>query len=269
VLSQQAKTSPYQEPQKKISFSELKIWTECAFKHKLAYIDGLKHFSGNEYTAFGTAVHYVCETLVFNKNLDTSEVFRKKFIEEIKALDDVNSLNKKLILDMKDQGTELFEDILPKLEESFPGYEVVSVEEPIFEEIREFDTDVNFKGFIDLVLKTPDGRYHVIDWKTCSWGWDARRKNEKMTVYQLSFYKNYFGKKYNIDEDKIDTHFALLKRTAKKNRVEIFKVSNGKRRINNALELLNLALTHIKSKNYIKNRLSCNRCEFYNTPHCT
>ena len=64
VLSQQAKTSPYQEPQKKISFSELKIWTECAFKHKLAYIDGLKHFSGNEYTAFGTAVHYVCETLV-------------------------------------------------------------------------------------------------------------------------------------------------------------------------------------------------------------
>ena len=32
-----------------------------------------------------------------------------------------------------------------------------------------------FKGFIDLVVKTPDGKYHIIDWKTCSWGWDAQR----------------------------------------------------------------------------------------------
>ena len=49
--------------------------------------------------------------------------------------------------------------------EYFGKYEVVSVEEPIYEPILEFDTDYNFKGFIDLVLKTPDGKHHVIDWK--------------------------------------------------------------------------------------------------------
>lgn len=266
MLSQQAQ--PKQQLQKKVSFSELKIWNECAFKHKLTYIDQLKSFNGNEYTAFGTAVHYVCETLVFNEKIDTASIFQKRFVEEIKSLDDINSLNKKLLLEMKDQGRELFDEVLPSLKEQFPGYEVIAVEEPIFEEITEFETEKNFKGFIDLVLKTPDGKYHVIDWKTCSWGWNTKRKNEKMTVYQLSFYKNYFGKKYNIDEGKIETYFALLKRTSKKSKVEIFRVSNGKKRIGNAILFLKQALMHIKSKNYVKNRLSCNRCEFYKTPHC-
>ena len=34
-----------------ISYSELKIWAECPFKHKLMYIDKIKGFIGNEYTA--------------------------------------------------------------------------------------------------------------------------------------------------------------------------------------------------------------------------
>ena len=37
-----------------ISFSELKIWAECPFKHKLMYIDKIVKFEGNEFTAFGS-----------------------------------------------------------------------------------------------------------------------------------------------------------------------------------------------------------------------
>ncbi len=77
------------------------------------------------------------------------------------------------------------------------------------------DGDYDFKGFIDVVIKTPDGKYHIIDWKTCSWGWDARRKNDKMVTYQLALYKNYFCQKHNIDPKKVETYFAFLKRTAK------------------------------------------------------
>ena len=40
-----------------ISYSELKNWDFCPFYHKLVYIDKLKPFRGNEYTAFGTAIH--------------------------------------------------------------------------------------------------------------------------------------------------------------------------------------------------------------------
>ena len=44
-----------------ISYSEFKIWKECPWRHKLQYVEKLKGFQGNEYTAFGTAIHDVCE----------------------------------------------------------------------------------------------------------------------------------------------------------------------------------------------------------------
>ncbi len=47
-----------------ISFSEFKLWSECAFHHKLKYIDNLEGFTGSLYTIFGTAIHSVCENSV-------------------------------------------------------------------------------------------------------------------------------------------------------------------------------------------------------------
>ena len=89
-----------------------------------------------------------------------------------------------------------------------------------------------------------------------------------MVTYQLTLYKHYFACKHGLDPKLIETHFALLKRTATKDRVEIFRVSSGARKTQNALKLLNQALYNIKKKNHIKNRLSCEKCEFYKTEHC-
>ena len=66
----------------------------------------------------------------------------------------------------------------------------------------------------------------------------------------------------------IETHFALLKRTAKNNRVEIFRVTSGPRKTENALKFLEKAIYNIERKNFIKNRLACNKCEFHKTEHC-
>jgi len=138
--------------------------------------------------------------------------------------------------------------------------------------IKEFsEYEYLFKGFIDLVIKTNDNKYHIIDWKTCSWGWDSKRKTEPMTTYQLTLYKHYFALKHGIDPSDIETHFALLKRSAKTNRVELFRVTSGNKKTNNAINLLAKALYNITHKNFVKNRLSCEkpfRCEFYETKHC-
>ena len=75
--------------------------------------------------------------------------------------------------------------------------------------------------------------------------------------------------KHNIPLDNIETHFCLLKRTAKKNKVEFVKVSSGKKKIENANNLLTKAICSIKDSKHIKNRLSCKGCEFYKTEHCT
>ena len=48
-----------------ISYSELKDWSFCAWYHKLTRVDGIDGFKGNEYTAFGSAIHSVCEKKLF------------------------------------------------------------------------------------------------------------------------------------------------------------------------------------------------------------
>ena len=53
-----------------ISYSELKDWVHCAFYHKLTRIDKLKGFKGNAFTAFGTAVHAVCEKKLLKEEID-------------------------------------------------------------------------------------------------------------------------------------------------------------------------------------------------------
>tara|TARA_A100001391_G_scaffold174440_1_gene136863 strand:- start:687 stop:1454 length:768 start_codon:yes stop_codon:yes gene_type:complete len=250
-----------------ISFSELKIWNDCAFKHKLVYLDGIKEFKGSEHTAFGTAMHYVCEN-VFDESNDLQNIFQTKFLNELKSLKADNvPLNKNLVENMRKQGNKMLSYILPAVKKTFGSFEVISIEEDLYIPIEQ---DLHFKGFIDLVLKVGD-TYHVIDWKTCSWGWDARRKADRMTTYQLTLYKHFFAKKHNIDVDKIETHFALLKRTAKTDNVEIFRVTSGQKKIQNAIKLLDKAVYNIKNSKFIKNKLSCTSgfgCEFYKTQYC-
>jgi ATP-dependent exoDNAse (exonuclease V) beta subunit len=253
---------------KKISYSELKNWNTCPYYHKLVNIDKIKLFKGNEYTAFGNAVHDTCEDMLLNEQHEAPKYFITKYKEALKKLSDDNyDFNKKLVLEMKDQGLDLLPHIKPAVEEYFGEYEVFSTEEQLFEDISH--QDCKFKGYVDLVLKTPDGKYHIIDWKTCSWGWNYRKKTDKMITYQLTFYKHFFAKKHNVDLKNIETHFALLKRTAKKNKVEIFKVTSGKKKIQNALNFLSKALYNISNKNYVKNRMSCTHCEFRKSAHCT
>lgn len=249
----------------KISYSELKTWSECSYKHKLIYIDKIDHFLANQYLAFGTAIHKACEEGVKDSAINLSEVFEKSFLKEIEKIGDVKD---SLVAEFLEQGKQLCPEILPALKKQFPEFELISVEEALYEDIDEFNSDnIKFKGFIDLVIKTPDDKYHVIDWKTCSWGWDMKKKTDKMMAYQLSFYKNYFAKKHNIDLKNIETYFILLKRTAKKNRVEVLRVSNANRRIKNSIALLERAITNINNERVIKNKLACSRCHLYKV-HC-
>ena len=257
-----------------ISYSEMKDWVFCPFYHKLNYIEGLKAFKGNEYTAFGTAIHSTCEESLLNKgNINHKNHFAETFVEEVKKLvEDSIDVKKKLILDMKQQGEALANLPYPAMKEYFDDFEVVSVEEQLYEPIDEFtEAEYKFKGFIDAVIKTSDGKYHIIDWKTCSWGWDMKKKTDPIINYQLTLYKHFFAKKHGIDPSNIETYFGLLKRTAKKDKVEIYKITSGSKKTENALKYILKALHNITNKKFIKNRLSCTSgygCPFYKTENC-
>lgn len=251
-----------------VSFSEVKTWDECTWKHKLDYIDKIKVFKGNEYTAFGKAIHTVGEVLVFDEEQDAQGIFENQFLSELKMLKDEDnaiSFDTKLVNDMRSQGLQLAPQLIPGLGEHFENYEVCATEEALMVPID--GVDYNFKGFIDLVIKKDD-QYHILDWKTCSWGWNAKKKTDRMLSYQLTLYKHFYAKKHGIDPSKIKTYFALLKRTAKKNQVEIFEVKAGPKKIENALKLIKKMLYNVERQKFIKNKLSCTYCPYDGTKHC-
>ena len=255
-----------------ISYSELKMWAECSWKHKLVYRDRIKNFEGNEYTAFGRALHLLCENLIEEKIQDEEhdDFFEAAFEKEvIDLMRKEVELNQTMIDDMIEQAKSISPKIIPQVVKYFNNYEVFSVEEKLMLPIKDVDDlECNFKGYIDLVLKTDDGKYHIIDWKTCSWGWDAKKRSDKYITYQLTLYKKFFCQKHKVDPSLVETHFALLKRTAKKDHVEIFRVTSGPRKVKNATDLLIKGVKTIQMGTRFKNRNSCGYCEFKNTKHC-
>jgi len=252
-----------------ISYSELKDWSTCPYYHKKTWIEKVAKFEGNEHTAFGTAMHDVCEKKLLKEDINDVELFQIGFNKQIQDLVRKNvDFSATNVEQMRTAGPEILKEIDTALKDYFGEYEVFSSEELLYVPIENFN--INFKGFVDAVVKVGD-TYHLFDWKTCSWGWDSRRKNKKIVTYQLTLYKHFFCQKHKIDPEKIETHFALLKRTAKKDRVEIFRVSSGPKKTENALKLLYQAIYNISKRFFIKNRLSCEkpyRCGLYKTEHC-
>jgi hypothetical protein len=252
-----------------ISYSELKNWNTCPFLHKLQHIDKIDGFTGNEYTAFGTAIHSVCEKKLLEEKMD-EDYFVQELRKNILDLDDDLEINKKLVVEMVGQGKRIIPEVDSALIEAFGSdYEVVSTEELLMVPIEGHSK--KFKGFIDAVIKTSDGKIHIVDWKTCSWGWNAQRKGDAITTYQLTLYKHFWCKKHDVDPSNVMTHFALLKRTAKSNIVEFFAPTSGPIKTKNATALLQRALKNIDSGTCVKNKLSCTSgfgCKFYKTEHC-
>lgn len=249
-----------------ISFSALKIFQECAYKYKLNYIDDKRKFTGNEFTAFGTALHEACERKVVDVSLDAVQIFRDKFVEELAKLPPADESTAPLREQMRDQGETLSGLILDALQAYFGSFRVVSAEEELLLPLD--GTNFEFKGYVDLILQTDDGKYHIIDHKSCSWGWGLDRRNDPMTNYQLTLYKHFFSKVKNVDPKMVETHFCLLKRTAKKNQVELFRITSGPKKVDNALKVLNNAVYNIEKGNFPKNKLNCKYCEFYKTEEC-
>ena len=261
----------------KISYSEVTILEDCVYRHKLQYIDQIPGSGDNEFSVFGTAIHdnaekqMLVEALpqkekdMFNEKHDWDDMFVERFRDGLKQMRaDGKSIDKKLCLDMKQQGLNLLPDILPALKEipEFKGYKLIETEEKLYEKIKDFKTDYWFKGYIDLVLKVGD-KYYIIDWKTTTWGWDARTKSSPRKTYQLTLYKHFWCQKHDVDPKNVETYFALLKRTAKKDRVEIFRVTSGPKKRANAIAWVEKMMKRIPIKLKIKNRSNCRWCPYY------
>ena len=218
-------------------------------------------------------MHSTCEVFIKNKELNFNKILDFHLKKELREVESVilgaGTTPQRVGGLLIPQGVEILEEFHHSLEEYFKDFKVLGVEEELFEPIPFFDNkDLFFKGFIDLIIESND-KIHIIDYKTTGWGWNNRKKTNKLQIYQLILYKYFYSKKHNIPLDKIEAHFCLLKRTAKKTKkIEIFRVTSGGKRVDNCIDLTKKTLHSIKENVFIKNKLSCEFCEFNNTKWC-
>lgn len=259
-----------------ISFSELVTWMECSMRHKLKYIDNIRIEDPTEHTEFGKIIHDALQLFLSTKKMPNHQTV----VDEVKRRFDLLGNRKDLKQkDWEDQVEPILNVVPEFMDSTFPGWEYVGAEVELMEEIE--GNHRKFHGYIDGIIKTPKKArknaktapqgydYHIIDWKTTSWGWGTDKKTDIKKTYQLVFYKHFWSKKLGILPSDIKCGFVLLKRTSKsKERCEYVPVSVGDITTAKALEVLHTSLNYAKKGLYTKNKDSCKFCVYKNTPHC-
>ena len=264
-----------------VSFSEIKCWKECAYRHKLLHIDKLDIFEPSPYLDFGTAVHEGCETYLKTKTVD-----RKKLIDGIVNAWDVNGFGEpewyeKMpgwykhvpVEEWCRWANNMWDEVPEFLDETFPEWQCFEAEEMLYESVDK--KDINFKGYIDAVIKVPKKKgggynYWIIDWKTAqSYGWRRSKKQDILMTAQLILYKHFWSKKHGIPLGDIRCGFVLLKRGGKKGKIcELVTVSVGPKSLERGLKMLNSMVSSVRKGLFFKNRNSCTYCQFKDTEHC-
>ena len=269
-----------------VSYSEVRQWKECPWRHKLLYIDKLRSFEESPHLHYGTIIHDACEHFLKTKELKIKEAQNK-----IKAAWDEHGFDSEDFIQLQTQRSQLqgwkykhnklkdwlqwtevcLSSVSQFMDDTFPGWEIVSAEEAIYENMENIPT--KFKGYIDCIIKIPykdKHKYWVIDWKTSSGrGWSLDKQRDFNTQAQVILYKHFWGTKHNVEMKDIQCGFVLLKKVKTIGKsCQLIKVSSGPKNLEKSRKMVRSMIKTVEKKLFLKNRNSCMFCEFKNTDYC-
>lgn len=273
--AEQAKYEKLPTGKPHVSVSEMRDWKECSFRHKLKFVDKVGADIPGVHMDFGTAIHAACENYLKTRKMD-----KKIFLVKLKELWTENAprakkpdeYTPKSFASFGKEGLAILEDVPAWLDLQFPGWEYIDAEHFLYEPLA--GTPHAFKGYIDCVIRVPGPRgkslVWLLDWKTTSWGWSMYKKSDELVRAQLVLYKNFWSIKTGTDPKDVRCGFALLKRSGKPGKhCELVTISVGDVTTGKSLKVINNMISSVKRGIAIKNRNSCQFCDFYCTPHCT
>ena len=265
-----------------ISFSQLHAMHTCAFKHYEAYELGKKDAS-TIFTIFGTATGVAIEQYIKNNNKQSWVTYIKTLLKFVRAnIVPEEELKKKafkdwcakqnLSCDQKSyelyckkvhckSALRIYKDLIAYFNNELKDWNVVAFETPLMQPLD--DLDINFKGYIDCVLKhKTEDRYKILDFKTCGMGWFKEQRSDTEKLYQVILYKKFWCELNKIERSKVDCAYLLLKRTPPKNEssIEMFDVTSGDKKINNAEVWMLKTLRNIFQGVKVKTPQTCNFC---------
>ncbi len=266
-------------------------WNTCQWRWFRDYREGRAARIYSEHLEFGTAIHAALEHLkptvkqlregACAPSIDSGKrIFEERFRSSYGKVRDrcKKPLTDKQIDEMVEAGYRVLDNLHHCKE--LTDAEVVFVEHPLRIKIdRTDEVEIDFKGFIDLVIRSKDKRGNsvlwVVDYKTCSWGWPKEKKQDENLQSQLRLYKHFLSKSFNLDPKQIRTAFVLLKKRPSdpKKAVEWLPISSGDKTVMRSVLRLNEAVTGMMSNDYTKNRDACinpfgEACPYLGTDLC-
>ena len=274
---------------KHISYSSLSTYNKCPKLWELQYLRGEVPFKQNIYTCFGTAMHETMqewlEVLYHDKVKSgmTMDLDQLLYNNMIKAYRQGKAQNGHEHFSSEKELTQFWiegKHILDYLKKKRGAYftsktmQLAGIETLLYQEIK---PGVVFKGLVDLVFYHPTtDRWSIVDIKTSTSGWrDAQKKNPNLTA-QVILYREFFAKQFNVDKDKIDVEFFIVKRRVPKDaefasmqkRVQQFSPSSGPRKTKAVIESMNKFIDDVVSEDgeYIDKDYKCTnpfgKCEY-------
>jgi hypothetical protein len=159
-----------------ISFSEIREWKDCSYRHYLSKIKGVGVNKPGVHMDFGTSIHSACEHYLKTRSIDV-DIFINKLDELWKKGVEWEVLNKieqktiqyseKSFEQFKAQGLAILVEFPEWFNTQFKDWEFIDVEHSLYERLEKHPSQA-FKGFIDCIISVPDKKkdkktYWIID----------------------------------------------------------------------------------------------------------
>jgi hypothetical protein len=257
----------------KISFSEFSKYMECGHRHLIENHLKLVEQPPSIHLIFGNSIHAAIEAGIQKKyDVDQrisffSETFIKEMMDKMFNTPDYSQANSFL-----EQGVHILRTL--QIEKIFEHYDLVGVEEPLYELLFK---NYFFKGFVDLILQHKTSkRYLILDWKTSGEAWDvSKKKKNEIFMAQMRFYKYFYARKFNLSIDDIDCKYIVLNRLKSKfypelgfGQIQTVEIFSSHEHIKHSIEMMSDVVKEIHiNSHFPKAKLtgkidSCRFCPF-------
>jgi hypothetical protein len=279
--------------QRSVSYSQYSIYATCPHQWYLSYVENKNPYQASIHTVFGTAFHETLQKYIdvmYNESgaaadrMDLETLFTERFREVYSAEYEKTKehfSNAQEMREFFDDGVAILKWIKARRNKLFTIRKVklLGIEMPLLVGLTK---NVYLKGYIDFILYDEDlQKVYIYDIKTSTRGWGEREKKDDNKLAQILLYKEYFGRQFRFDVDRIEVEYFIVKRKIWEKsefaipRVQSFKPASGKTKRKQAVESLN---TFIKDcfdesgkpqiKSYLKNigESSCKWCPYTDKP---
>jgi len=275
--------------QRSVSYSQYSIYTTCPHQWYLSYVENKNPYQATIHTVFGTAFHETLQKYIdvmYNESgaaadrLDLETLFQERFKETYSQEYEKTKEHFSNAVEMReffDDGVAIIKWIKARRNKLFTVRKVklLGIEMPLLVGLTK---NVYLKGYIDFILYDEDlQKVYIYDIKTSTRGWSEREKKDDNKLAQILLYKEYFGRQFGFDVDRIEVEYFIVKRKiweASKfpiPRVQSFKPASGKTKRRQAVEKMENFIKDCfdefgkpQVKSYLKNigESSCKWCPY-------